>query len=80
MSNKIQLSKEKQIDIATKFAKRMADEGIKEGSKTYKKLDFYHWLGVLTGLQTVGYELNPIVTICLMTDRIVTEEILTIET
>ena len=62
--------------LAKRWISIASSNNLKAGTKAYTSAEFYFWQGVLNFLDTSGEELPAFITICLMSGRSVSEEVL----
>ena len=66
--------------LAKRWISIASSNGLKAGTKAYISAEFYYWQGVLNYLDSSGQELPAFITICLMSGRSVSEEVLNSKT
>jgi hypothetical protein len=70
------MDKKQRALLARRWTTIASSNGLKRGTKAYSSAEFYFWQGVLNYLDSSGEELPAFITICLMSGRSVSEEVL----
>ena len=73
------MDNEKRELLAKRWVSIASANGLKQGTKKHTTAEFYYWQGVLNYLDSLGEDLPPFITICLMSGRSVSEEVLKTE-